>query len=42
MGLVVENSGIYIFKVRVKEESEASFKNVAELPLEVHVNKTLE
>lgn len=42
MGLVVENTGNYTFKVLLKEEGKTTCKNVAELPLEVHVNKTLE
>lgn len=39
MGFVVENPGEYILKVNIKEEGNKMYKTVAELPIEVHLNK---
>ncbi len=40
-GLVVNLSGIYIFKVKLKKEPQTAFKIVAELPLEVNIREKI-
>ncbi|HWY80282.1 MAG TPA: hypothetical protein VNW29_08040 [Candidatus Sulfotelmatobacter sp.] len=42
LGLAVEESGDYIFRVSLKEEEDKTYKTVAEVPLEVHVNKIID
>lgn len=39
MGFVVETEGEYIFKINIREKGNKMYKTVAELPLEVHLNK---
>jgi hypothetical protein len=41
MGLVVDQSGDYIFKVRIKEQGNKDFEIVAEIPLEVNISKKM-
>jgi|SRR3989344_2034895 len=38
-GFVIEKTGDYTFKVNIKENDQKTFKTVAELPLEVRLNK---
>ena len=38
-GLVVEGSGTYIFRISLREKSEDAFANVAEIPLQVNINR---
>ncbi|MBU4016426.1 hypothetical protein KKF69_03010 [Patescibacteria group bacterium] len=42
MGLVVNGSGDYVFRVSLKDEDHNNYKIVAEVPLEVHINKTID
>lgn len=35
----VIDSGVYLFKIKIKESGESNFSEVAEIPLEVRVNK---
>lgn len=41
MGLIINEQGDYLFKVGIKESGQKEFKTVAELPLEVKINKEL-
>lgn len=41
MGFVIENPGQYILRVNLKEEGQKMFKTVAELPIEVVLNKEI-
>lgn len=42
MGLAISMSGDYIFKVKIKEKGQDNFRVVAELPLEVNLQKKIE
>ncbi|PJE67415.1 hypothetical protein COU95_02530 [Candidatus Shapirobacteria bacterium CG10_big_fil_rev_8_21_14_0_10_40_9] len=41
MGLSLTTSGDYIFRVKIKEENQKEYITVAELPLEVNLNKKI-
>lgn len=41
MGLTLDNSGNYIIRVSLKADTEKDYKVVAELPLEVKLNKEI-
>lgn len=42
MGMAIEQSGDYTFRVTIKEENDKSYKTVAELPLEVNLKKEID
>lgn len=42
MGLAISMSGDYIFKVKIKEKGQDNFRVVAELPLEVNLQKKIQ
>lgn len=39
---IMDNSGVYLFKIRIKEDGEDNFSEVAEIPIEVRVIKTIQ
>lgn len=41
MGLVVSIPGDYLFTVNLKEDNQKDFKTVAEIPLEIKINREL-
>lgn len=39
-GLTINNSGDYIFRIRIKEANQKEYQDVTNLPLEVKIKKT--
>lgn len=41
LGMALDTSGDYLVKVSIKENGEKEYSQVAELPIEVHINKQI-
>lgn len=41
MGFVASIPGDYLYRIKVKEEGQKEFRTAAEIPLEVHLKKTV-
>lgn len=39
--IIVTNTGLYMFKIRIKDADQDIFQEVAEIPIEIHVNKKI-